>query len=640
MHLRIYPPLAVCLLAFLISSFTIPATKEGRAPVTVIPEPVSITTYSGSLSMDHTWGIYTKDEEIETDQVATYLQGLLQPATGYEWPLARGNKKEGIHLRLYGQRNEEIGEEGYRLQVTNDGVYIRANTPKGLFYGVQTLMQLLPPEIDSQEVTTINWTLPYVDITDYPRFGWRGIMLDVSRHFYTKEEVKQLISQMARYKYNRFHWHLTDDQGWRVQIEGLPGLTETGAWRVERYGKFGERKPPQAGEPTPYGGYYTPQDIQEVIAYASKHHIEVMPEIDVPGHSMAAIASYPELSVTDSPAYVNPGSKFVNWLGGGKFEMFVDNTLDPTDEATYLFLDKVFGEIARLFPFEYIHMGGDEAYHGYWERDSAVQAFMEAHDLQDGEALQSYFVGRVNNIINSKGKKMIGWDEIMDGGLADGAAVMSWRGTKAGVEASQQGVNVVMSPWPMAYLDLYQGDRAVEPPTYSRARLQDIYSWDPVPEGADPAYILGGQGNIWTEHIPYLSQVHYMAFPRVLALSEVLWSPRQERDWQELIPKIEEEFQRLEKAGINYSRSMYDPIIKVTRQETGERIVELETEIDGLDIYYTIDGTIPGRYASRYQQPITLPEGVDQFRVITYRNGEPIGKLISLDEQELNRRAR
>ncbi|MGB3182123.1 MAG: family 20 glycosylhydrolase [Cyclobacteriaceae bacterium] len=617
-----------------------PSDTSADRPITVIPEPVSMVAGEGSFVLDEKTKIIVPDSRPEYEGVTRYLQSLIGPATGFSLMKETGKPGKGLNLMLSAQRDEELGDEGYHLVVNKKGIHITANTPAGLFYGVQTLMQLLPGEIESSEQTSRQWAVPYVDITDYPRFGWRGIMLDVSRHFFTKEEVKEVIRQMARYKYNRFHWHLTDDQGWRIEIDGLPELTEVGAWRVERYGRFGERRPPEPDEAAPYGGYYTPEDIREVIAFAKDHFIEVMPEVDVPGHSMAAIASYPDLSVTDSTVYVSPGHKFANWLGDGKFVMTEDNTLDPTDENTYNFLDKVFGEIAELFPFEYIHMGGDEAYHGYWERDSAVQVFMQQHDLEDTEALQSYFVGRVNDIIQSKGKKMIGWDEIMYGGLAKGASVMSWQGTKAGIKASQQGVNVVMSPWPMAYLDLYQGDRAVEAPTYSKARLQDIYGWDPVPEGADSAYIMGGQGNIWTEHIPKPSQIEYMAYPRALALSEVLWSPRSERDWKELIPKLEDEFTRLDAAGINYSRSMYDPLVKVSGQASGQLEVELTTEVDGLDIYYTIDGTIPNRYSDAYEKPVVVPEGADRIRLVTYREGQQVGRLISIDREELKRRAR
>ena len=296
-------------------------------------------------------------------------------------------------------------------------------------------------------------------ITDYPRFGWRGLTLDVSRHFFTVEEVKSYIDQMSKYKFNVFHWHLTDDEGWRVEIKAFPRLTEVGAWRVERHGRFGSQRPyPKKNEKATYGGFYTQEEIKEVIAYASERNVTIIPEIDVPGHSMALLAAYPELSTKKELKFVNPGSKFANWFGDGTFEMTIENTLDPSNPGVYAFLDMVFGEIAGLFPSDYIHMGGDECYHGFWDRDPKVQSFMKENNIANSHELQSYFVKRVEKIISSKGKKMIGWDEILEGGLADGAAVMSWRGMQGGIEAARSQHEVVMTPKEFVYLDYTQGD--------------------------------------------------------------------------------------------------------------------------------------------------------------------------------------
>ena len=271
-----------------------------------------------------------------------------------------------------------------------------------MFYGTQTLTQLLPQAVESQTATSANWTLPAVRITDYPRFGWRGIMLDVSRHFFPKEDVKRYIDQLARLKYNTFHWHLTDDNGWRIEIKSLPKLTEVGAWRVARSGHFGDRADPKPGEPVPYGGFYTQDDIKEIVAYARARNVTIVPEIDVPGHSMAALAAYPELSCTKAAVSVNPGTPFSEWYGNGTFKMKVENTLNPSDEKVYAFLDKVFTEVAALFPNPYIHVGGDECYKGYWAQDTACQALMKKLNIRHVEDLQGYFMSRVEKILDGE----------------------------------------------------------------------------------------------------------------------------------------------------------------------------------------------------------------------------------------------
>jgi len=356
---------------------------------------------------------------------------------------------------------------------------------------------------------------------------------------------------------------------------------------------------------------------------------------------MAAIAAYPELSVTeDTSITVNPGSQFSTWHGNGKFTMHVDNTLDPSNEKVYTFLDKVFTEIAALFPFEYIHMGGDEAYKGYWEKDPDNQALMRQKNMKSLDELQSYFNKRVNKIIQSKGKKMIGWDEILEGGLPEGAAVMSWRGTKGGLEAANQKAKVVMSPMPMAYLDLYQGDPAVEPPTYSMARFKGSYTWDPVPAGVDSKYILGGQGNIWAENIPSKPHIEYMAYPRAFALAEIYWSPKQKKEWNSFVDRVEVHFERFDERGHNYARSMYDPIIKVSKNKAGNLIVDMSMDVEGIDIYYTLDHTIPSRYHSKYENAIVIPTGVQLFRVLTFEGDEAVGKLISIPIEDLEKRVK
>jgi hexosaminidase len=503
---------------------------------------------------------------------------------------------------------------------------------------MQTLFQLFPKEIESKTTINMNWTIPVVKITDYPRFGWRGIMLDVSRNFFTKDEVKLYIDQIARFKYNTFHWHLADDNGWRIEIKSLPKLTEVGAWRVPRFGQFNNRTEAKPGEAATAGGFYTQADIREIIQYAQDRNVTIVPEIDVPGHSMAAIAAYPELSCTkDTSTKVDPGTLFSEWYGNGTFKMLKDNTLNPSDEKVYEFLNKVFTEIAAMFPNPYIHVGGDECYKGYWTQDAGCQALMKKQNMSTPEELQAYFMKRVEGILKVKGKKMIGWDEILEGGIAPEATVMSWRGVKGGIEAAKLGHDVVMTPTTFAYLDYQQGEPTIEPPIYAALRLNKCYSFEPVPEGVDAKYILGGQGNLWTEQIVTLHHAEYMTWPRGWALAEDFWSPKESKNWVNFVQRVENQFDRAEIAGVNYSLAIYDAILNVSKKD-GKVMLEMDSEVPGLDIFYTLDGAMPNRYASKYSNPVELPDGPVTLRMITYRNGKPIGHLITLKPDELKKR--
>jgi len=563
----------------------------------------------------------------------------LNTSTGFGLKAVQGNKGS-IQLNLNSTPDQKLGKEGYTLISTTKGVVISANQPAGLFYGMQTLLQLLPKEIENKEVVNIKWTIPSVDITDYPRFAWRGLMFDVSRHFFTKEDVMKYIDEMARWKFNTFHWHLTDDEGWRIEIKSLPKLTEVGAWRVQRYGHFGDREFPKPGEKTTEGGFYTQDDIREVIQYAKERNITIVPEIDVPGHSMAAIASYPELSCKkDTSTRVSPGSPFSEWYGNGTFKMNIENALNPSDENVYVFLDKVFTEVAALFPGQYIHVGGDECYKGYWAADEGCQALMKKLGIRHVEDLQGYFMNRVEAILKSKGKKLIGWDEILDGGISPEATVMSWRGIKGGIEAARLGHDVVMTPTTFAYLDYVQGERTVDPPIYASLRLQKTYSFEPVPDGVDAKYILGGQGNLWTEQVPTLRYAQYMTFPRAWALAEVYWSPKESKNWDNFIKRVENQFDRSDLAEINYSKAIYDPIISTHLLKDLNLVVTMETEAPGLEIYYTIDDAMPDKYTSKYSQPFQLPKGPVTLRVVAYRDGKLVGHLITIKRDELEKRA-
>jgi hexosaminidase len=538
--------------------------------------------------------------------------------------------------------DKSIRKDGYRLKVTTGGVSLSANEPSGIFYGIQTLLQLFPTLVERKADVMVDdkWVLPVVTIEDHPRFGWRGLMLDVSRHFFTVAQVKDYIDQMVKYKFNLLHLHLTDDQGWRIQIKSLPKLTEVGAWRVERTGTFGTLSKPEAGEAATYGGFYTHEDIKELVKYATDRFVNILPEIDVPGHSLAAIAAYPELSCTPGEYYVSPGDRFMVWPGGGQhFYGLIDNTLCPANEKVYEFMEKVFTEVAQLFPFEYIHMGGDETARNFWEKTDAIKAMMQKENLKNLDEVQSYFVKRMEKIINSKGKKMIGWDEILDGGLAPNAAVMSWRGMKGGIEAARQGHEVVMSPTDFAYIDYMQGDAAIEPPVYATLRLKKAYQFDPLPEGIDASLVKGGQANLWTEQVYNTRHLQYMTWPRGFAIAEALWSPKEKRDWNDFAKRTEQHFARLTAAEVKYAPSIYDPIVEVSKKDTATIIIKLSTEIEGLSIHYSFDNSFPDQYYPKYNAPLTVPKDAAAIKMITYRDNQPTGRMIIIPIAELRKRA-
>lgn len=620
-------------LAGLIAIFS--AVQINAQSLHIIPEPFQVTKGVGVYQLPSAIVIHAPTDAAE---VANQMAAQLKLVTGnkVEW------SKRNATIILSIIKDATLGTEGYQLNVNGNGIAIQANSNAGLFYGWQTLQQLMPSAIYAKSrQANANWQIPYVTIIDKPRFEWRGMMLDVSRHFFSKEEVKVFIDDMARYKYNRFHWHLTDDQGWRIEIKSLPRLTEIGAWRAERKGKWMNTTTPLASEPKTYGGFYTQEDIKEVVAYAKAKFIEVIPEIDVPGHSMAMIAAYPQLSTTPNyPYQVNVGEEFMDWEGlNGHVTAKIDNSLDPSNEKVYDYLDKIFGEIAPLFPFEYIHMGGDENAKNNWEKSSNVQALMKKEGLKNMNEVQSYFVKRVQKIINEKGKKMMGWDEILEGGLSGNAAVMSWRGVTGGIEAAKRGHKVVMSPTSYNYLDYYQGEMTAEGKVYAGLRMKKTYSFDPVPEGVDPNLILGNQGNQWTEQLQTLRNVQYMTWPRALAIAETSWSPKERKNWNSFTKKVEAQFDKLEAANVKYAKSMFDPIVTTQLNTKGELIVLMEGEIEGLDIYYSIDDSMPDNFSNKYTTPIVLPEDVTILRVISYRDGKPLGKTLTIPIESLKQRA-
>ncbi|MHA4810193.1 beta-N-acetylhexosaminidase [Flavitalea flava] len=620
------------------------AFSQEKAPlISIIPAPASLQIDQGHFVLPKTVVIEAPDQA-ELAQTLESLKNHLSVPTGYTVTISK--KATGaatILLSLQKTPDISLGAEGYSLSVTSKNITIRANQPAGLFYGVQSLLQLFPTEIESPvRVTKVTWQTPCVTIKDSPRFSWRGLMFDVSRHFFTKAEVKDFIDQMVKYKYNLLHLHLTDDEGWRIQIKSLPKLTEVGAWNVRRVGTFGTFAAPAADEPRDYGGFYTQEDIKELVQYAKDRFVNILPEVDVPGHSLAAIVSYPDLSCTEGAENyrVRSGEKIMDWHKGG-FSALVDNTLCPANEKVYTFLDKVFTELAGLFPFGYIHVGGDECAKNFWEKSDAIKQLMQKEGLKSMEEVQSYFEKRVEKIVESKGKKVIGWDEILEGGLAPNAMVMSWRGMKGGIEAAKLGHEVVMSPTTFVYIDYMQGDPIIEPPVYATLRLKTAYSFEPVPEGVDPKLIKGGQANLWTEQVYNTRHMQYMVWPRSLAVAECLWSPKEKKDWNNFAKRTEINFGRMDLAKVKYARSMFDPIVTVKKDFSANDSlsVELSTEIEGLDIHYSFDNSNPDNFYPKYTSGLSVPKDAVMLKVITCRDGKPIGRQMDLPVKELIRRA-
>ncbi len=483
-------------------------------------------------------------------QPAELLATQLRPATGFALPVKPGTKGEIVFQTL---EDPALGTEGYAIRIT-DYVSISAPTPAGLFYGAQTLRQLLPPEIYAAKKVFRDWNIPAVEIRDVPRFGWRGLMLDVGRYFMPKEDVMRFIDTMASLKFNTFHWHLTEDQGWRIEIKKYPKLTEVGAWRDETLvGHLldeGEKK----YDGRRHGGFYTQDDIREVVAYAAERHVNIVPEIDMPGHMQAAISAYPELGCTTQAL-------------GVKTEWGICRNILNPEESTVRFCKDVLAEVMDLFPSEYIHIGGDEAEKEQWEASERIQQLRRERGLENMEAMQSWFVRQMDDFLAANGRRLMGWDEIAEGGLAKNAVVMWWRGASAqniGLEiarkAARNGHEIVIASDTYLYFDYYQGrDRSKEPLAHSGfLPLESVYAFEPAAiDGLDEktaARILGVQGQLWTEYMPDMRHVEYMAFPRACALAEVAWSPEGRKDLADFLARMKVQEQRFDSIGVNYRK--------------------------------------------------------------------------------------
>lgn len=607
-------------------AFVFLSCKPGRtftaSELTLIPQPRSLVLGESSFRFKKNTRLVI--ESVDQKTTADYLNSLLEKPTGWKLPVIIGGD-QGSN-QVYFKSDPVMGPESYVMEVEKNRIQIKAAKPAGFFYAVQTLRQLLPVEIESQVLQPkTEWLVPVVSISDSPSFKWRGYMLDVSRHFFPKEDVLRMIDNLAIHKINTFHFHLVDDQGWRIEIKKYPKLTEVGAWRVNREDKHWNARPKQqAGEVATYGGFYTQDDIREIVAYAQKRFITVVPEIEMPAHVTAALSAYPRLSCTGGPFNVLPGGVWP-----------ITDIYCAGKDSTFTFLEDVLSEVIDLFPSKYIHIGGDEATKTEWEKCPDCRKRVKSEGLKDVFELQSYFIKRIEKFVNSKGKILLGWDEILEGGLPAEATVMSWRGFKGGIEAANQGHDVVMTPTSDCYLDYYQGPMDQEPPGIGGyLPLNKVYRFNPVPEGlsAEAAkHILGGQGNLWTEYVPNLKHAEYMTFPRIAALAEALWSPADVKNWDSFSARIQQFMNRYDQMGINYSKSAYKVSAKSElNMEKRQLVVSLKSELPGADIRYTTDGTEPSNLSAIYAEPILL-DRTSTVKAITFVDGMPAEKSMSQD---------
>jgi len=598
-----------------------------QAPA-LIPVPAQLTMGKGQFDLRTAGNIVLENPDTFSAGIANLLAAALQELRGKRIPVVqKTSSQQNILLRLR-KKDSTIKKEGYRLTVSSRQIIIEAAQPAGMFYAVQTLLQMLPVKATPRAPLQ----LTAVSIQDSPRFGWRGLMLDVSRHFFSKEVIKSYIDQMAKYKLNVFHWHLTDNQGWRIEIKSMPNLTRTGAWRVPRTGYWKGFQAPQPGEVATDGGFYSQEEVKEIVAYAAARYVTVVPEVDVPGHSLAMIASYPELSCTKQPQQV---------LAGDPWNPSRTNVLCAGNDSTYAALDKVFTEIAALFPSSYIHIGGDEVSRQYWEKCSVCQHRIKTENLKSAEELQTYFINRLARIIESKGKLPMTWYDKLEGGLVPGVAYMSWKDYKGGTLASQNGHKAVMTPAFNTYLDFYQNDPVFENGPFTVTRLNASYAFEPHAPGTVAENIIGGQGSLWTEQVPNERKLQYMTWPRAFALAEVLWSPKEKKNWDDFVQRMETHLPRFRDAGVNYATGFYEPIISAKRNADSSFSIIINTEIKGLDVFYTFDDTIVDEFYPLYKgQPLNIPKGAHHIRARSFRNGQALGREINLELADLIKRAR
>ena len=599
-----------CILTTLAGAVACSGGKKAQGDYAIIPLPQEVVTQgSAPFLLKPSTPISYQEGDAEMEQTARFLASYVKEATGYEPKVITGNADKGIHLSI---ASDIRNPEGYRLLVSENGIEIAGASNAGIFYGVQTLRKSIPAVAEGMDIE-----LPAASINDYPRFPYRGMHLDVSRHFFPVDSVKKFIDILALHNMNRFHWHLTDDQGWRIEIKKYPELTQIGAQRKETV--IGRNSGKYDGKPYGEGMFYTQDEIRDVIAYAQERFITIIPEIDLPGHQLAAITTYPDLGCTSGPYEV--------WTQWG----VSDDVICAGNEKAMTFLEDVLGEVIDLFPSEYIHVGGDECPKVRWEKCPKCQARIKAEGIKGDkkhsaeEYLQSYVISRMEKFVESKGRHIIGWDEILEGGLAPNATVMSWRGMDGGIEAAKQKHNVVMTPNTYVYLDYYQSaDTDLEPEAIGGyLPLEKVYSFEPTagisPE--DQKYVIGAQANLWTEYIPTFSQVEYMIMPRIDAVADIQWSDPSKKDYQTFLPRVARMTQLYDRLGYNYGKHIFDINASLTTNtENGTLDIAL-TKLGEGDIYYTVDGSDPTIASIKYEGPVQINQDCEFKAIVVRPNG-------------------
>lgn len=590
----------------------------------IVPR-TSITQTRGTFTFTEDTRISVQDAGQEA--VARYFSGMFSAPCGFTPEIVRAASGEKAEIRFIG--DPALKDEAYRLDISGSGIDVRAGSPAGFFYAVQTIRMMLPPEIEETSRAAAQWCIPAGKIEDSPKFSYRGLMLDVSRHFVPKEDVMKIIDCMAMLKLNTLHWHLTDGNGWRIEIKKYPALTEVGAWSVDRSGiPFPDRRNQRPGEKATTGGFYTQDDIREIVAYAAERQVEIIPEIDMPAHANAALAAYPELAcpVAPKPVTVIPG------MGEGEWDII----FCAGNDKVFSFIDDVMDELMELFPSEYIHIGGDEAQKTIWAKCPLCQERIREHGLKDEEALQGYFMGRVADYLRSKGKTVIGWDELVRSELPEGAVICGWQGDgRSAFKAASLGHRFIMTPAKTMYFIRYQGPQWFEPRTYfGNITLKDVYEYDYTENaGWKPEYsslMMGMQACMWTEFCQSTDDVTYLLFPRLAAFSELVWCPEEKMDWEGFLPRLDSFLGHLDAKGIVYVKSMYNIQHTSTPSEDGTVEVKLECIRPDVEIRCTTDGTEPSAESPLYTAPLKAGKATVIKCATFFKDGSQAGQTLTL----------
>jgi hexosaminidase len=593
------------------------AIPAGGQPIRIIPQPRVVEPKEGQFTLNAQTRLYFPDGQPDWEMAVQYFMALVQAPTGFQLmaqPMQRTVFKPRSNA-IYFVKNEEItAAEGYRMEVRNTYIMVQARTAAGAFYAVQTLRQLFPPELNgSAKAPAVHWSAPACIIDDAPRFGYRGLHLDVGRHFFPVAFIKRYIDLLALHKLNRFHWHLTEDQGWRIEIKRYPALQTVAAFRKETMvGHYTDL--PRRFDGQRYGGYYTQEEVREVVEYARRRFVTVVPEIELPGHAKAALAAYPELGCTGGPYETH-----TEWG-------VVEDVFCAGNDQTFTFLDNVLEEVCALFPGQYVHIGGDECPKTRWEACPKCQQRKKTEGLKDEHELQSYVIRQAEKILAKRGKKLIGWDEILEGGLAPSATVMSWRGVQGGIDAAKAGHDVIMTPGTHCYFDHYQSDPTTEPVAIGGfLTLEKVYSYEPVPAeltAEQGKYILGAQANLWTEYIRTTDYAEYMAYPRACALAEVVWSDPARKNWPDFAARLKTHFARLEALKVNYAKSYFD----LKADFTGGKVT-LSGNDPAAAIHYTLDGSEPTAASARFEGPLGLAK-TTTVKAAAFQQNAKVGKTM------------